>query len=267
MVTRARASALVFGGALLGSMRSAGLAATPTDITFRCGSGLQVALEPIIADFERSSGYHVIARWQVINVITDGVMKGEPADLAIVSDQQWQDLSGAGKIDPAVRFVIAKTGYGVFVKKGATKPDVSSVAALKRTLLGASSFGMFDSTSGGPTAVGVRKVLDQLGITADVVGKAKYVPTVYGRVSAPLIFELIANGGAELCIAVIADGLEAPGVDLVGPVPAELQRLITIAYTTAIPLNAKEPTAAKAFIDFLTSPKTASIMKLRGLGT
>ena len=178
-------------------MRCTSLAATATDITFLCGAGLRVPLEPIIADFEKSSGNNVVVRWQVINVIADSVMKGEAADLVTVSDQQWQELSGAGKVDPAVRFVIAKSGYGVFVKKGAGKPDISSVAALKRTLLGASSVALFDTTSGGPTAIGTKKLLDQLDITAEVQRKAEYLSTAYGRVSAPLIFETVANGGAE----------------------------------------------------------------------
>jgi molybdate transport system substrate-binding protein len=220
----------------------------------------------VIPEFQRTSGYDVNPTFQIINVITERVRKGDAADLAIVSPKQWEDLSKERKLDPSVRTVIAKVGYGVFVKKGAAKPDISSVGALKRALLNASSIALLNPAFGlGPTGLYVAHLFDRIGIGEDLKPKAKY-PTRQGtppqRFSAPL-FELVANGDAEIGVAQISETLQSPGVELVGPMPAEIQEFTV--YTTVIPANAKEPTAAKALIDFLTSPKATPTLKSKGL--
>src|SRR5437879_12205797 len=105
--------------------------ARATEITFLCAGGLQWWVTEVIPEFKRATGYSVKPTFQVINVIAERVRKGDTADLATVSLQQWDDLQKEGKIDSTIRVVIAKLGFGVFVKKGAAKPDISSVVAFK----------------------------------------------------------------------------------------------------------------------------------------
>ena len=241
--------------------------ARATEIKFLCAAALESWMTEVIPEFQRTSGHDVKSAFQIINVITERVWKGDAVDLAIVSPEQWEDLSKEGKLDPSVRTVIAKVGYGVFVKKGAARPDISSVKSLRRALVNAGSIATFNPAfgRGSPTVVYVAHLFDRLGISDELKPKLRY-PTRQGTppqpVSAPL-FELVANGDAEIGIAQISETLQAPGVELVGPMPTEIQEF-TI-FTTVIPANAKEPAAAKAFIDFLTSPKATPTLKSKGL--
>lgn len=231
--------------------------AQSAEITFLCAGALEPAAKELIPEFQKTSGHNVDATFAAINVIAERVRKGDTADLAIVSPQQWEDLQKEGKIDPAVRVVIAKVGYGVFAKKGGTKPDISSVEAFKSAFLNAKSISLFDPAFRGPTPVYGAHLFDRLGISADLRPKSKFVD---GPVA---LFEQVAKGDAEIGLAQISEILAAPGVELVGPVPADIQGF-TI-FTTALPQNAKEPAAAKALIEFLTSARPATLLKSKGL--
>jgi molybdate transport system substrate-binding protein len=238
--------------------------ARTTEMTFLCAAALEAWMDEVLPEFQNSSGYGVKTTFERINIITERVRKGDDVDLAIVSPQQWEGLQQEGKLDPRVRVVIAKVGFGVFVKKGAAKPDVSSVEAFKRAFLNARSIASFSPSTRGPTVIYQDRLFERLDLTVDLNSRIKYAaaPKPDQVISAPL-FELVANGDAEIGLAQISETLQAPGVELVGPVPAEIQNF-TI-FTTAIPANGKEPTAAKALIDFLTSPKATSILKSMGL--
>jgi molybdate transport system substrate-binding protein len=215
-------------------------------------------------EFQKASGHNVKATFAAINVITERVRKGNAADIAIVSPQQWEDLQKEGKLNPDVRVVIAKVGFGVFVKGGAAKPDISSVEAFKRAFLDAGSIALSNPAGGGPTGLYSARLFDRLGISAELKPKVKIPGAARAGqpVAAPL-FELVAKGDAEIGLAQISETVAAPGVELVGPVPVDIQNF-TI-FTTAIPANAKELVAAKALIDFLTSPKATSVLKSKGL--
>ena len=165
-----------------------------------------------------------------------------------------------GKLDPAVRVLIAKVGYGVFAKSGAAQPDISTVDAFKRTFLSTRSIAVFDPSTAGPTPLYVTRLFDRLGISAELRPKFKYALSgaIPGRPTAAALFDLVAKGDAEIGLGQISEVLAAPGVVLVGPFPADLQAFTT--YAAPIPTIAKEPAEAKAFIDFLASPEAISIL-------
>lgn len=240
-------------------------AAQGADITLLCAGALEEWMHEVIPRFEKTSGHRVKPTFAVINAITQRVRSGEPADLAVVSPQQWDDLRSEGKLDPAVRVLLAKVGYGVFIKAGATKPDIGSAEAFKRTLLNARSIALFDPSTVGPTAVYARHLFDRLGMTTELRPKFKYALSgaIPGRPTGAALFDLVAKGEAEIGIGQISETLAAPGVELAGPVPAEFQAFTTFA--TVIPLHAKEQAAAKSLIEFLASPEAASILKSKGL--
>lgn len=238
-------------------------AAGASEITFLCAAALESWIVAVLPEFEKTSGYTVKPAFHIINDITERVRKGDAADLVIVSPPQLETLQRESKLDPAVRVAIAKVGYGVFVRKGAAKPDIGSVEAFKRAVLNAASIAFFPGARG-PTGAYQVRVFEQLGISADIKPKIKYSGAAKPNqvVSAPL-FELVANGDADIGIAMISEILQAPGVDLVGPVPLELRDFIV--FTTGLPVNAREPTGAKALVAYLTSPKAASLLKSKGL--
>ena len=231
--------------------------AQAAEITFLCAGALESTMKKLIPEFQETSGHKVNATFAAINLITERLRNGEVADLAIVSPQQWEDLQKAGKLDPAVRVVIAKVGFGVFVKQGTAKPDIGSVDAFKRVFLNAKSVALFDLALGGPTPAYTARLLDQLDISASVKPKSKFAGNPIA------LFELVEKGEAEIGLAQISEILAAPGIDLVGPMPTDIQGF-TI-FTTAKPVNAKEPAAVKALIEFLTSVNATALLKLKGL--
>jgi molybdate transport system substrate-binding protein len=260
------------GALTLGSTFIAGLlifgtqgAARAADITLLSAGALESWMHEVIPTFQKNSGHNVKPTFAVINAITERVRKGEAADLAIVSPQQWGDLQKEGKLDPAVRVVIAKVGYGVFVKTGSAAPNIDSSEAFKRAFLNARSIAVFDPSVIGPTAVYVTRLFDRLGISADLRPKFKYSLSgvIPGRPTGAALFDSVALGGVEIGVAMISEILAAPGVELIGPVPADLQDFT--AYVTVIPANAKEPRGAKALIDFLASSEAISILRSKGL--
>jgi molybdate transport system substrate-binding protein len=224
------------------------------DITFLCAAAVESWMHDVIPEFQKASGHNVKPTFDAINRITEFVRRGDPVDLAIVSPQQWESLQNEGKLDSTTRVVIAKVGYGVFVKKGAMKPDINSVEAFKRAFLNARSIALFNPATGGPTALFGARILDHLGMSAELKPKIKHptrgVPPQ--PIAAPL-FELVANGDAEIGLAMISENVQAPGVELVGPLPAEIHEFQL--FTTVIPAQANAPNAAKTFIEFLTFPR------------
>lgn len=261
LVCRLTTRDVVLAAVIASATASSVLAA---EIDFVGAGALQWWAEDLIPDFQRTTPHTVKSTFQVISVIADRVDRGDAVDLATIADGQWEALEKGNKIDPAVRTVIAKVGYGVFVRKGAAKPDISSVEALKRAFLNARSFASFDPNGRGPTVPYVASVFERLGISSEMNAKTKYAGRAKpNQPSSAPIFELVAKGDAELGVAVTSEILHAWGVELIGLIPAELQSLIV--YTAVIPRQAREPIAARALVDFLTSPTAASRLKASGL--
>jgi molybdate transport system substrate-binding protein len=233
-----------------------GSSVSAAEITFLCANALRPAMEEIIPEFQSASGHVVKISYAVIGLNTERVRKGDAADLAIVSPQQWEDLKNEGKLDTTIRTVIGRIGIGAFVKKGASKLDISSVEAFKRTFLAARSIAV-PLGAGNPVGVYAVGLFDRLGIAAEL----KPPKNVNAGGGSPL--QAVAKGDAEIGFTAITEVIAEPGVDFVGPLPAEIQNYIV--YTTAVPANSKERAATKALIEFVTSPRSIAILKSKGL--
>src|SRR5436190_22296293 len=146
------------------------------------------AYRELVPQFEKASEHKVTT----VFTGTLGVMKrlqdGEAYDLLIMSGQSIDELAQSGKVVAGSRVDLAKSGVGVAVRKGAPKPDISTVAALKKTLLAAKSIGY----STGPSGVYVVTMFQKLGIAAEVMPKLKQTPT------GVFVGSIVANGEAEL---------------------------------------------------------------------
>jgi molybdate transport system substrate-binding protein len=153
--------------------------------------------------------------------------------------------------------VLARSGIGVIVRKGAPKPDISMPEALKHTLLAAKSITYLDPAAGGTSGIHFAKVLDRLGIAVEMKPKTVLHPNARAAGS------LVANGEAEIGINLIQELMPLPGVDLVGPLPGDLQN--TLVFTAAVVTGAKDTTSAKALIDFLKTPEAATVIKAKGM--
>jgi len=143
------------------------------------------------------------------------------------------------------------------VRRGAPKPDISSPEALKRTLIAVRSVSYSDPAFGGASGVHFAKVIERLGIADEMKGKTRFPPE--GGFTA----RLLVTGEVELAVQQIGELLSVPGVELVGPLPGELQSVTTFA--AAIPSAALQLQAAKALIQYLQSPQAAAVLKAKGL--
>jgi molybdate transport system substrate-binding protein len=185
-------------------------------------------------------------------------MDGEPADAIIIDSDAIDDLIKQGKVLPG-RTDLARTGIGIAIRKGAPKPDVSTPEALKQALLDAKSIGYTSPTGGGITVAPILKLLDTLGIAADVAPKTKFAAGgPNGRVSV-----LVSSGEAEIGLQQVSELMSNPDVEVIGLLPPALQRFTV--YSAGIPAYAKEASAGRAFIEFLAAPQAIAIYKAKGL--
>jgi molybdate transport system substrate-binding protein len=152
--------------------------------------------------------------------------------------------------------VVAQSGIGVAVRKGAPKPDISSPEALKRTLLAAKSITYGEPASG----IHFAKVLDRLGIANEMKSK-----TVFPKapLTASAFGDLVANGEAEIGVNQYQVLISVAGIELVGPLPGDLQD--TTVFAAAVMDSAKNVDVAKALVNFLHTPEAAAVIKAKGM--
>jgi molybdate transport system substrate-binding protein len=189
--------------------------AAAAEIRFLCAAALQPAMDELVPAFQKASGHTVNIRFANISVNTASVRSGEPADLVVVSPGQWTELAKEGKLDAATQVTIAKVGLGVFVKKGAAKPDIGSTAAFTNAFSNARAIAIPVALNN-PVGNYATRLFDKLGVTADFDRK-----NVIRGGGSPL--QAVARGDAELGFTQISEIIAAPEVELVGPFPAEIQ--------------------------------------------
>ena len=229
------------------------------EIRVLSAGSLKLALDQLLPDFQKSTGDTVTIEYGTAGAIAGRIQKGELADVTIVSRSQLEMLEGQGKIAQGSRVNIASVGVGVAIRKGAPKPDMSSVEAFKRALLSARSVGYVNPALGSSSGIYVAAMLERLGIAQDLKSKIKLV-TVGGDIDG--VFRGVADGEIEMQIGQISEIAISPGVDLAGPLPNEIQNLTFLAAGVVSASKAPEP--ANAFIRFIASPSAAAVLKASG---
>ena len=227
------------------------------EIKLLAGSAVTPVMTELIPKFERSSGHKVRSDLDgAIGAMTDRVMKGESADVVIVSAAQIDALVRDGKVLSGSRVDLAKVGVGLFVRKGAPKPDVGSIEAFKRTMMAAKSIGYNDPAAGAPVSLYLIELFERLGIAEDMKAKT----TVFKQRSER--FDAVARGDVEIGFNQVSEIVTAPSVDLVGPLPAAIQRYTLFA--SGIVVSGKEQDASKAFVSYISSQDARMIWEAKG---
>jgi molybdate transport system substrate-binding protein len=245
-----RSLALGLAGALL-LAGSAGAA----EVRVMISGGLTAAYKELVPEFERLTGNKVLTAYgpsmgTTANAIPIRLERGEPVDVLIMVGYALGDLVKQGKVVADSRVDLTKSLIGIAVKSGAPKPDISSAEALKRALLAAKSIAYSDSASGVYVST---EMFAKLGIADEMKDKARKIP-------ATPVAEIVARGDAEIGFQQISELRPVAGVDIVGPLPPELQK-VTV-FSAGIATVSKEPDAGKALIKFLASPAaSAAIIK------
>src|SRR5882672_3885536 len=197
------------------------------EIKLLSSAAMTTVLEDLVPKFEKTTGHKVTLVLATSGALNKRVAEGETADLLISTGAGIDGLIKDGKLVSGSRVDIARSGMGVAVKAGAPKPDISTPETFKQALLAAKSVAYTDPASGGASGIHFVKVLDQLGIAAQVNAKAKLgqgTPTA----------DFIIKGEAELAIQQIPELKSVAGVDVVGPLPAALQSTTLLTSPVAI---------------------------------
>jgi molybdate transport system substrate-binding protein len=236
-----------------------GLKAEAAELKVLSAIGMQSVMEDLGPKFERATGHKLAISFATAGAAVKRAQGGEAADVVIATRQGIDGLVKNGKAAADNVTVLASAGISVAIRKGAPKPDISSPDALKRTLLAAKSISYVDPASGGASGIHFIKVLDRLGIANEMKSK-----TVFPNPKAPAeVGVLVANGEAEIGVHIIVELISVAGIDLVGPLPGDLQN--TIVFSAAIMSGAKDATAAKALVNFLRTPEAVAVIKAKGM--
>jgi molybdate transport system substrate-binding protein len=247
--------ALVLGLAATVLLSSAAGAA---EVRVMISGGLTAAYHALVPEFERVTGNKVLTAYgpsmgTTVNAIPIRLQRGEPADVLIMVGYALGDLVKQGKVVADSRVDLVKSPIGIAVRSGAPKPDISSTDAVKRALLAAKSIAYSDSASGVYVST---EMFQRLGIADAMKDKAKMIP-------AEPVAGVVARGDAEIGLQQISEMLPVPGVDIVGQLPPDLQK-ITV-FSAGIATVSKEPDAGRALIKFLASPAASAAIVKSGM--
>ena len=210
---------------------------------------IATVLEKIGSEFERTTGNNLNVIVGFSPVFVKEINAGAPFDIIASPPGTINGLIENGKVIVDTRTKLARAGYGVAVRSGAPKPDVSTTDAFKRALLNAKSIGYL------PTP-GVPELLERLGI-ADAIKSKITIPKT------DIVNELVAKGELEIEVISITQTVTTPGIDLAGPLPPEIQ--VYTAFEGAVSVNSKAPDAARALLKFLTGPTAIPVIKSQGM--
>jgi molybdate transport system substrate-binding protein len=188
--------------------------------------------------------------------ITKKVMEGETADVLFSTTGGIETLAKDGKVVAGTGTAIANSGMGVAVLKGAPKPDISTPEKFKQVLLNAKAVAYTDPAGGGASGAYMVKLLEKLGITNEINAKAKLA---HGVPSATLV----VKGEADIAIQQLPELLAVPGVEIVGPLPGNLQNVTPFA--AGVHVSSQNADAAKALIKFFQTTEAIAIIRSKGL--
>jgi molybdate transport system substrate-binding protein len=224
---------------------------------------MRAALQELGPAFEKSSGHKLVIEYDTAGKVEEKVAADEEIDVALLTKPRIDKLVSKAKIVGGTATVLARVPIGLAVKKGAPHPDISSVEAFKRALLNAKSIAYIDPASGGTSGIHLAQALEKLGIAAELKPKISLVSPTAGQSSAR-VGEVVQRGEAEIGIQPISELMEVEGIEIVGPLPADLQSP-DLVYMAGSPFVSKQPLPAKALIDFLAGPAAATVYKAKGM--
>jgi molybdate transport system substrate-binding protein len=235
--------------AILAAARGDGSAA---EIRVWTARALATVLAEVGGEFERASGHRLIVSSDLPAAFLRRFNDGESFDVLISGAIPVDDWIREGRIAANSRTEIARSGIGVEVRSGRQKPDISTVDAFTRVLLDARSIAYLNVGSG----IYLEGLFERLGLARALAAK-----TI--RPDTDIVSELVARGEVEIGMTVITQILTTPGVELVGPLPAEIQSYVT--FVAGVSTQSKAAGAAAELVEFLRGPSATAVIKKQGM--
>jgi molybdate transport system substrate-binding protein len=217
-------------------------------------NGMKAVIEELQARCERAIGHPLAIEYNSTTALMGKIAAGTPFDVVILTSEGVGQLVKEAKVAAATRADFARSGIGLAVRSGAAKPDIGTSAALKRTLESAASIAYAKDGASRPY---IDKMLERLNLAEEM--KTKALLTVG---SGPAM-ESVAAGQSAIVMTLMSELLPVHGIDVVGPLPADLQSYVRFGAGASV--HASQPEGAKAFIAFLGSPDAAPVYKIKGM--
>jgi molybdate transport system substrate-binding protein len=227
------------------------------ELTVYSTIGVRSAAEELFGQFGKTSGHALAVTWGTAPMLVKRIESGEKADVLILSRAGIDALLKQGKIAPGSDVTLAGSGVAIAVKAGAPKPDISTPAALRETLLKAKGIAYSEPSAGGASGVYFAKLLERMGIAEQMKPKTKYPPA--GGFSAALLM----TGEAEFALQQKPELLHVAGAEIVGFLPGDLNMVTYFA--VGIMPECKNAEAGKALIGMLRSPESKAVFRSKGL--
>jgi molybdate transport system substrate-binding protein len=216
----------------------------------------QIVLNEVAAEFQRRTGYK-IAQLSPPNEMPAHIRRrieaGEPFDVAFLVPAMLDQLAKEGRIDRATRANFLRVPVGLAVRAGAPKPDIGSVEAFKKTVREAKSIAYLKAGISGPH---LHSLFERFGIAGEVEAKSK-------RPETDTVGELVARGEAEIGITAISTLMATHGIEVVGPIPQELQTYVSFA--GAVNSTANRPNVARELLKLLVESDTIAVIRRKGM--
>jgi molybdate transport system substrate-binding protein len=236
--------------------------ASAAELRVMISAGFYQVYSELGPSFERTSGHRLVttrgpSMGDSPEAIPARLARGEAADIVIIDEKSVDELGKRGLLRPDSKISLARSLIGMVVRAGAARPDISSVEALRTTLLTAKSIAYSDSGSGAYLST---TLFPKLGIADQVAGKMR---KVRGPPSGEPVAAVVARGEAEIGFQQVSELIHVPGVTFVGTIPSEVQPMTFFA--GALTSATKEPEMGTALIRFLASSEAAPVISKAGL--
>ena len=208
----------------------------------KCALVVKGAFDAVLVPaFEAKTGYKLEIDWAPTTVIMSKLEAGATADALLLVADSMDELIGQGKVDGATKRIVLRSRIGVAVAKGAPHPDISSAGAFKRAMTGARSVAY---SRGGQSGVHFAPLLERLGIAEAVNAKATIIPAGFTA-------EKLVTGEADIAIQQLSELAVVQGIEIVGPLPGDTQKVTTFA--AAVMTGSAHAEAAAQFVASLTT--------------
>ncbi len=224
-----------------------------TDLRILAGGGIAAPMRDIAPHFERATGHRIEFFFGTTPELIAEATSGAVFDAVVTPHEVFADAEARARFSDRPRTDVARVGLGFAVRSGKAKPDIATPDALKQVLLGASSLATIPASAAG---VQIMRIFDHLGIAEAMAAKVRV------KKAPPDVVEAVASGEAEFGMF-LANVFGAPGVELVTPFPAELQR--EVVFAAALAVETANRAAAEAFVAYLGSPDAAALIRDRGM--
>jgi molybdate transport system substrate-binding protein len=231
----------------------------PNEIKVLSTTAMKTSLDELAGEVQRATGNTMSCTFGPSARIAKMVADDEPHDVAIVTDQGHAELTAQGKLAPGVRADVAKSAMALAVQKGAPQPDISSAEKFKAAMLAAKSLGMSNPVGGGQSGANLVAIFERLGIAEAMQPKCFYGPGG----PAGLIGNFLVRKEIEVGIQQLPELMAVPGIDIVGPLPPDIQAMTV--FSAGLSTEAKNVEGANALIHFLTTPKAVAVIKAKGM--